>query len=252
MTKYFKNILSSIMMALVFTASQMSQAMEEKGEGVKSEQGQMTHEGELIPTKMGDSELWWIMKQAVEEGTLKDIEIPQDIINVFGTCLHELSLAENPVLSGKLVYTGETETKSFKIRELVKDGILDLSDVFFGDTAKYVVIAIDDPEKFFRYDPNDFRLYVLMASYASTVNKIETTASHFEPLIRNWDHAHAPVALFYRMGYWAVSSKNYDYLININLIDLSAKNLYENGWRAVRARMCGRGGGALRKISCSF
>ena len=216
-------------MAIVLSLSAGLQAMELEGEGtdVKSEQGQTPQQHKrinLTSTQKENAHKMWLLKQAIDEDNL--LWIPEEVQKFIGGKLHELRA--NPVLDGELVYTGKPEKAIFKIGGLVKeDGCIDLSNQdIFGDTADNLLITID-PAMFFHVDDESIKLLILIAPKYLIEEKIETTASHFKPIMDKWNVDQAPIGIFYRMEHWN-NLAWFVYLTSHDLYSISKNNLYEN------------------------
>lgn len=183
---------------------------------------------ELTATEKKNAQKMMMINEAFqrhEDRLTKEGEEVKDISKNIGGKLHELSA--NPVLEGELVYTDKGNTKSFKIRDLLKeDGGIDLSNKeVFGDASKNLLITID-PEQFFKIVENSVRLVILIAPKFLIEEKIETSAKPFESIMANWLGESASIAIFYRTESW--SSFLYDYLITVNIFTISKNSLYEN------------------------
>ena len=143
---------------------------------------------------------------------------------VIGQTLHELSA--NPVLDGDLVYTDEGKENRFRIRDLINDGCIDLSNPDFGDSSNCLNITTT-PDAFFRVVKNSLRLVILIAPKFLIEEKIKIAPNTFQPIMANWIEEQAPIGIFYRMESWT-NLAWFDYLTAKNLLQISKTNLYEN------------------------
>lgn len=207
------------------------QAMEVEGEGTgtKSESKQEQRRA-LTPTEKEVVDKMLVMKFCLEDGENVDKLIcpVADIQYQIGWKLHELYLHENPVLKGELAYWDMVRgTMTFKIRDLLKGGSLDLSSKeIFGNSAGKLLITLD-PEIFFHVNEKSSRLLILIAPYSLIEDKIETTASEFKWIMEGWDAMKAPIGIFYRMERWKDLSR-FDCLTSSSLEEISSKNLYKH------------------------
>lgn len=196
-------------------------------QAMDSEQEQISQEDKriLTPTEKESAHKMWLIKKADEKSLPY---IPQEVLSILIDKLHELHLSENPVLRGQLVYKSKTGKKSFKIRDLVKEGKFDLSNRdIFEDTSDYMLITTD-PKMFFHFDKNSKKLRILIAPKFLIEDKIKTTAAPFNFIMGKWNDVTAPIGIFYRMDRW--DHGDFDFLTHKNLSSISAKNLYKN-WR---------------------
>jgi hypothetical protein len=184
----------------------------------------------LSPTEDENAKKMMLFNNALKrhEDILKiEGEAQKDISKAVGSELNRIS--SNPVLDGTLVYEGAS--KPFKIRDMVKDGIFNLSDPTFSDptygAASNHLVITTDPEKFFKVVKNSVKLVMLIAPWSSIHNNLKTSSAPFEPIMKEWDEKTAPIGIFWRMERWE-KSEFYDYLISQDLASISKNNLLEN------------------------
>lgn len=219
MNVFYKN------MAIILGLSTGLQAIEIKDDGIDSKSERIQTLQKNIKSKNETAYKMWLMKHAIHNEQL--LYLPEDIRKLMGRSLHELCLYENPVLHSILEYTGNTGKITFKIRELIKEGYIDLSNTdVFGDTSKRLLLTID-PNLFFHYEKNSDKVLILIAPKSLIEEIIAPTTSYFKKIMEEWDTDLAPIGIFYRMECWKNLSL-FDYLINKDLDAISSKNLYDN------------------------
>lgn len=129
---------------------------------------------------------------------------------------------------GKLVYKPDPNSDvgriELSIKDLVNplDGTFDLSQC--GDSGKYLSIATGyrtgkNPE-------NDDKVEVWIAPRFLIEKNLETSATHFKPIMRDWNASTAPVGVFWTWGGWD-NMESFDYLTTNSCEDISDSTIYE-------------------------
>lgn len=179
-----------------------------------------------------DAYKMWLLQEGInkdrEGGNEGEFQsVPKDVQGVIGRMLHKIT--KNQVLDGQMDYTRSSDNKlfHFKIKELLKEGTLDLSNKeIFGDIGNTLIITTD-PEKFFhKYDYGKF--VILIAPRFLIEEKLDSTAKQFKPIMAKWNEDKVPIGIFWRFGGWETSDM-YDYLINFNIDIISQYSLYDLG-----------------------
>ncbi len=124
------------------------------------------------------------------------------VMSVMETCmkLYRSSVDLDRFLKGVLQYKLNTDNDegmvTLKISDF-KNGTFDLSEC--GGTAENLVITTNLSEFFAEHEDK-----VVIGFFLRYLVKkqIDTTASHFKPIMEKWDRDKAPVSIFLRWGSW--------------------------------------------------
>ena len=162
-------------------------------------------------------------------------------------------------LNGTLIYKPNPQSDEgmiqLKISDLLNplEGTFDLSGC--GDTSKYLSISTGYRKGMKAENGN--KLEIWLATRFMVKKKLNSSASHLQPIMNAWDPETAPIGILWSWGGWNDLSW-YDYHIQSGDNEISSKNLYDN-WTEAR---CERGHFrhayeacyvlAQRKFSCSF
>ena len=118
-----------------------------------------------------------------------------------------------------------------------------------GDTGQYLSIATGYHKGKNPENADKWKIYIVFWGFINQY--LETTASHFKPIMKDWNPDQAPVGLIYTWGGWDTLDW-YDYLVTASMEQLSDNNLYEkwkwaydaglsmsaSGWWSIRAGHC--------------
>ena len=78
---------------------------------------------------------------------------------------------------------------------------------------------------------NSKKLEICLAPRFMIEKKIQSSASHLQPIMDNWKEDTAPTGILWSWGGWDLSA--YAYLTSKNAKEISSKNLYENWAQAM-------------------
>jgi hypothetical protein len=132
-------------------------------------------------------------------------------------------------LKGTVVYRPDPKSDEgmieLKISDLVNplEGPFDLSGC--GDTGKYLSISTGY-RKEMKLENKD-KLEIWLSPRFMIEKKIQSSASHHQPIMDNWKEDTAPIGILWSWGGWNDLSW-YDYLTSKNAMEISSKNLFEN------------------------
>jgi len=131
----------------------------------------------------------------------------------------------NRFLNGKVIFTGVPDKTIEK--ELSKlfnplDGRLDLSECAGVD--QYVSISTGYPKWAKQDHPNNLDIWI--APKFMIKKDLEMLASHFQPIMDDWDEEKAPIGIFWTTGDWS-DLNIYRYLTTYSLEEISSTSLYD-------------------------
>ncbi|MBA3813337.1 MAG: hypothetical protein H0X26_02415 [Alphaproteobacteria bacterium] len=248
MIKKFKLMSSSFLMAVTLAAPFSSHAMD-----TGTEFNEMNSDARKLIVKQAAVEKCLEEKNPVTLNiTLRDLalvsrEWKDTVVDIIKTNMqvgqpiwkawHGITPKNETVfqqfLNGTLVFRPNLASDEGKISLKISDittlfkGPLDLSKC--GDVAQKLVITTD-PSVFLDKDKYEDKFLILVTMRSLIEKKINSTASPFEPIMKDWNEDIAPVGIFGRWGMWTILSWQ-DHHTTANLDDISSKNLYDN-WQA--------------------
>jgi hypothetical protein len=141
-------------------------------------------------------------------------------------------------LKGKLIYKqDQPDQVVLPIAQLINplEGTLDLSRC--GDTGQY--LSISTGYKKAQNPANTNKTEIWLAPRFLIENEIRTSSTHFSSIMGGWQPT-APIGIFWTWGSQAPGTKNFDYLTNHSIRELSNNNLCDISERALCGRDMGR------------
>jgi hypothetical protein len=135
----------------------------------------------------------------------------------------------NQFLNGKLVYKPNKDNNDGMIELRISDlknpfeCEFDLSKC--GDAGKYIAIMTGFRKG--KYDANKNKVEIWIAPRFLIEKFLESSATHFKPIMNGWNEKNSMLGIFYTWGNWDELSW-YEYLTDKSMHDISLKNLREN------------------------
>jgi len=145
------------------------------------------------------------------------------------------------IYNGKLIYRPNPNSDDGKIELPISalkhplKGKFDLSKC--GDAGNYLSINMGYRKKMNPENAEKVEIWVALRILIE--KELDGTASHFKPIMENWDTEKAPGAIFFTWGGWD-NLGWYDYLTSENMDDLSKVDLYKN-WEKTAPGRIGEG-----------
>ena len=156
-------------------------------------------------------------------------------------------------LNGSLLYRPDPQSDKGMIQLKISDltnpleGTFDLSQC--GDTGNFLSISTGYRKGMKAENSN--KLEIWLAPRFMIEKKLKSSASHLQPIMGTWKEETAPIGILWSWGGWKDLSW-YDYLTTHGAVNISSKNLYENGRSSVSRLPPHLAHGAIRERDFMF